>query len=174
MRLFLRCNRIKEIFLFFLLQWSRNGSLCSKNQKSSKAKETLYHAILEGTVPLGDKKCHQMSLEHIYSIDPELSLYDFGTLKGRLNRLCDKLLIWIKRAEDDLLAFENYKKNHKPSLHSHKAYNQWQSARASGKWILFLFETSFNFTIILGLRLRCAHPSNRAVCGLAPCASILQ
>ena len=98
--------------------------------RKSKAKKILYQAILDGTVPLNDKNFETMSLEDIYSIDPELSLYDFKKFKSRLNRLRDKVLFLNKRADDDLAAFGNYKKNHKPSLFSHKGYIQWQGSSA--------------------------------------------
>jgi len=98
--------------------------------RKSKAKMILYEALLDSTVPLDDKRFEAMSLEDIYSIDPELSLYDFAKFKDRLNRLRDKVMALDKRADEDLAAFQNYKKNHSPSLFSHKGYIQWQGSSA--------------------------------------------
>ncbi|KAG7339198.1 hypothetical protein IV203_013229 [Nitzschia inconspicua] len=71
-----------------------------------------------------------MSLEDVYSIDPELALYDYSILKNRLNRLRNKILELDRRADDDLIAFNNYKMNYKPSLFSHKGFIQWQGSSA--------------------------------------------
>jgi len=53
------------------------------------------------------------------------SLCTTSKIQNRLNRLRDKVLDLNKRADDDLEAFKNYKKNHKPSLFSQKGYIQW-------------------------------------------------
>ncbi|KAG7344864.1 hypothetical protein IV203_032395 [Nitzschia inconspicua] len=98
--------------------------------RKSKAKRILYNARLEGIIPVDDKNFQQMSLEDVYSIDPELALYDYSKLKNRLNRLRNKILELDRRADDDLIAFNNYKKNHKPSLFSHKGFIQWQGSSA--------------------------------------------
>ncbi|KAG7350069.1 hypothetical protein IV203_012666 [Nitzschia inconspicua] len=98
--------------------------------RKSKAKRILYNALLEGIIPVDDKNFQQMSLEDVYSIDPELALYDYSKLKNRLNRLRNKILELDRRADDDLIAFNNYKKNHKPSLFSHKGFIQWQGSSA--------------------------------------------
>ena len=55
---------------------------------------------------------------------------DFDKFEGRLKRLRDKIAELDNRADDDLAAFNNYKKNHKPALFSHKGYTQWQGSMA--------------------------------------------
>ncbi|KAG7338586.1 hypothetical protein IV203_029759 [Nitzschia inconspicua] len=96
--------------------------------RKSKAKRIVCNTLLEGIISVDDKNFKQMLLEDVYSIDPELALYDYSKLKNRLNRLRNKILELDRRADDDLIAFNNYKKNYKPSLFSHKGFIQWQGS----------------------------------------------
>jgi hypothetical protein len=98
--------------------------------RKSEAKKIVYNALMDGVIPLKDTSFKVMSLEYVYSIDPEFALYDFKKFKDRVNRIRKKILELDKRAEDDLAAFKNYKDNHEPSILSHKGYVQWQGSSA--------------------------------------------
>ena len=93
--------------------------------RKSEAKRILYDFLMDGTAPMEGG-----SLEDIYSLHEEFAKYDFDKFEGRLNRLRDKIKEMDNRADDDLAAFENYKKNHPPALFSHKGYIQWQGSTA--------------------------------------------
>jgi hypothetical protein len=96
--------------------------------RKSKAKQLLCEFLMDGTVPMKDDG--KMSIEDIYLLDPEFAKFDFEKFKDRLNRLRAKITELDSRANDDLEAFRNFKKNHKPSLFSHKGYSQWQGSTA--------------------------------------------
>jgi hypothetical protein len=94
--------------------------------RKSKAKQILYEMLLDGTVPMENT----MPLEDIYLLDEEFDNFDFDKFKGRLDRLKKKIRELDSRADEDLEAFRIYKRNHKPSLFSHKGYIQWQGSTA--------------------------------------------
>jgi hypothetical protein len=94
--------------------------------RKSKAKKILYDMLLDGTVPMDNT----MPLEDIYLLDEEFAKFDFARFRGRLNRLNAKIKELDSRADEDLEAFRTYKRNHKPSLFSHKGYVQWQGSTA--------------------------------------------
>ena len=94
--------------------------------RKSKAKQILYEMLLDGTVPMENT----MPLEDIYLLDEEFDKFDFDKFRGRLNRLRAKIKELDSRADEDLEAFRAYKRNHKPSLFSHKGYIQWQGSTA--------------------------------------------
>jgi hypothetical protein len=96
--------------------------------RKSKAKKILYDLIMNGTVPMQDDP--NMPLELIYDMDPEFQATDIDKFKGRLQRLRAHIQDLDSRAGADLEAFRIYKKNHKPSLVSHKGYIQWQGYSA--------------------------------------------
>jgi hypothetical protein len=96
--------------------------------RKSKAKTLLYEFLVDGTVPMEDDP--NMQLEDIYCLDLEFEKYDFRKFKVRLDRLRAKIKENDSRAEEDLVAFRTYKKNHKPSMFSHKGYCQWQGSTA--------------------------------------------
>ena len=94
--------------------------------RKSKAKKLLYQLLMDGTIPMEDS----MPLEDIYSLNEEFAKWEYRLLKPRLTAIRKKIVELDNRAEADLAAFENYKKNHQPSLHSHKGYVQWQGSTA--------------------------------------------
>jgi hypothetical protein len=101
--------------------------------RKSKAKQLLYEAIIDGAVPLEAKDENgnvRMPVEDIYLLHQEFALYSFEKFPNRLQALREKIKDLDSRAEEDYLAFENYKQNHKPSLFSHKGYIQWQGSSA--------------------------------------------
>jgi hypothetical protein len=101
--------------------------------RKSKAKQLLYEAIMDGVVPLEAKDEHgnmTMSIKDIYLVHQEFAFYSFEKFPNRLKALRDKIKELDSRADEDELAFKIYKKNHKPSLFSHKGYIQWQGSSA--------------------------------------------
>lgn len=98
--------------------------------RKSKAKKLLHQLIMDGRIPLDDS----MRPEDIYQLDEELAeelnKYDYNKFASRFRSLKTKILELDKRADEDLEAFRNYKKNHTPSLYSHKGYVQWQGSTA--------------------------------------------
>ena len=94
--------------------------------RKSEAKRLLYGFLIDGTVPYDGT----MSVEDVYLLHEEFAKYDFDKFEGRLKRLQNKITELDNRADEDLAAFNNYKKNHKPSLFSHKGYVQWQGSTA--------------------------------------------
>lgn len=105
--------------------------------KKSKAKRILYDLLMDGTIPMEDKDADgnvTMPIEDIFLLDGEFAKYRFDMFAGRLKRLRDKIKELDNRAAADLLLFNNYKSNHKPSLFSHKGYIQWQGSAAQ-EWL---------------------------------------
>lgn len=94
--------------------------------RKSKAKKMLTEFIMDGRVH------DAMPPEEIYMLDEELcrelSMFDDDKFEGRIKSLMKKLEELNNRADDDLEAFRNFKRNHKPSLFSHKGYIQWQGS----------------------------------------------
>ncbi|MEL7338943.1 MAG: hypothetical protein AAGM67_00550 [Bacteroidota bacterium] len=97
--------------------------------KKSNARKVLFDMLLEGIVPGSDEDT-TMPIDEVYLLHPEFALYDFQKFPERLSKLGKSLNDMIKRANDDLLAFNIYKSNHKPSLVSHKGYIQWQGSNS--------------------------------------------
>ena len=51
--------------------------------RKSEAKKIVYNALMDGVIPLKDTSFKVMSLEDVYSIDPEFTLYDFKKFQGQ-------------------------------------------------------------------------------------------
>ena len=116
----------------------QKGSTSEKENKikwkKSEAKKLLYNLILEGVVPRTAKdengRPRKPGVQEIFLMELEFSKYNYEKFPSRLAALRKKIQELDNRAREDLLAFENYKKNHKPSLFSHKGYIQWQGSTA--------------------------------------------
>ena len=96
--------------------------------KKSKAKQRLFELLMDGTIPM--EKDGTMTYEDIYLLDEEFGKFQYEQFKGHVNRMRAKIKELDNRAADDLEAFRNFKRNHKPSLFSHKGYIQWQGSTA--------------------------------------------
>jgi hypothetical protein len=99
----------------------------------SKARGLLFKDLRDGNIPreaLDEHKKSTMKLEDIFQMHPEYKLYDRTKFSGRLSelrRVYDELMF---RAEIDQEAFDQYGRNHQPSLFSHKGYPEWQGSEA--------------------------------------------
>lgn len=96
--------------------------------RKSEARKLLERYLIEGLIPIENDGT--MSIDDIYSYNPEFSHYDPEKFPVRLASLRSTLKDHRKRAEEDLLAFQNYKKNHQPSLFTHQGFVQWQGSNA--------------------------------------------
>ncbi|KAG7356966.1 hypothetical protein IV203_001654 [Nitzschia inconspicua] len=102
--------------------------------KKSKAKDILTYMIIQGDI--SDDPNDPTPVDDIFIMCEEFCKYDRSKFPARLKTLRLRLKDMWKRADDDLIAFENYKSNHAPSLFSHKGYAQWQGSDAQ----MFLLE----------------------------------
>jgi hypothetical protein len=93
--------------------------------RKSEARKLLERYLIEGKIPVENDGT--MSIDDIYKFDIEFLLYDPEKFPGRLASLRSTLKEHQKCAGDDLLAFENYKKNHKPLIFTHQGNLQWQA-----------------------------------------------
>ena len=99
----------------------------------SKAKQLLYEDIKNGDVPLyarDENNKPTMLLGEIFLMHEEYKEYDRSKFSGRLSSIRTIIRKKVNRAHDDKLALENYKKNHPPSIFSHRGYIQWQGSDA--------------------------------------------
>jgi hypothetical protein len=96
--------------------------------RKSKTKKLLYDFLMDGTVPMEEDG--SMMIEDIYALEEEFAEFELDKFKAGLSRLRKKIKELESRADKDLEAFRNYKKNHKPALFSHKGYIQWQGSTA--------------------------------------------
>jgi hypothetical protein len=110
--------------------------------RNSRAKEVLYTLIMDEVVPLEAKDCNNrptMAIKDIYNLHDEFKKYDIDKFAGRLKAIRDKIKELNSRADEDLVAFKNYKQNHAVSMYSHKGYIQWQGSDAQ-KFLLMDIE----------------------------------
>jgi hypothetical protein len=84
---------------------------------------------LDGIIP-SDPNDKTMALEEIYRLDEEFCKYSFRRFASRLKAVREKIRENCNRADKDLAAFENYKRNHSPSIFSHKGYIHYQGSTA--------------------------------------------
>jgi hypothetical protein len=94
----------------------------------SKAKALLMQDIIDGVVP--KNPCSTMPTNVIFTSRPEYAEYGYSAFSGRLSRLRAQINRELKRAEDDLAAFNNYKAHnvvHKMSAHG---YPEWDGSDA--------------------------------------------
>jgi len=96
--------------------------------KKSKAKQRLYELLMDGVIPIDNN--NTMTFEEMYLLDEEFGKFEYKQFKGRVNRMRAKIQELDSRSTADLEAFRNFKRNHKPSLFSHKGYIQWQGSTA--------------------------------------------
>ena len=71
-----------------------------------------------------------MPLENIFILSDEFKKYSFEKFGARLKALREKVQDLNNRADNDFIAFQNYKAHNKPALFSHKGYIQWQGSTA--------------------------------------------
>jgi hypothetical protein len=102
--------------------------------KNSKARQILYKELTGGNIPRDAKDSNGRFmvplLKEIYNIHEEYKLYDPKKFSSRLSSLRTQYHECIMLNAMDIKAFDNYRKNHQPSLFSHHGYPEWQGSEA--------------------------------------------
>jgi hypothetical protein len=100
----------------------------------SKARDLLYKDLRDGNIPrqaLDEHGRSTMRLEDVFQMHPELhKLHDRKKFSSRLSELRKVHDECMFCAEIDQEAFEKCRKNHQPSLFSHKGHPEWQGSEA--------------------------------------------
>jgi hypothetical protein len=102
--------------------------------KDSKARLLLYKDLTDGNIPRDAKDSNGRFLvplmKEIYNMHQEYKLYDPAKFSSRLSSLRTTYHECMMRDEMDIEAFDNYRRNHQPSLFSHLGYPEWQGSEA--------------------------------------------
>jgi hypothetical protein len=102
--------------------------------KDSKARRILYKELTGGNIPKDAKDSNGRFmvplLKDIYNMHEEYKLYDPKKFSSRLSSLRTQYHECMMRDAMDIEAFDNYRRNHQPSLFSHHGYPEWQGSEA--------------------------------------------
>jgi hypothetical protein len=102
--------------------------------KDSNARHTLYQKPTDGNIPRDAKDsngCFMVPLlKYIYNMHEEYKLYNPKKFSSCLSNLRTQYHECMMRDAMDVQAFNNYRRNHQPSLFSHHGYPEWQGSEA--------------------------------------------
>ena len=102
--------------------------------KNSKARQNLYKELTGGNIPRDAKDSNGRFmvplLKDIYNMHEEYKLYDPKKFSSHLSSLRTQYHERMMRDAMDIGAFDNYRRNHQPSLFSHHGYPEWQGSEA--------------------------------------------
>lgn len=101
---------------------------------SSDARAALYAAITEGEIPLerGQTVEKEDLIWDFFCLRPEVYNYgEFERFRGRLNSLRAIIKAGKSRAEEDLIAYQQFIKNHpKSTMAANGDYPEWEGHKA--------------------------------------------